>query len=523
MNPDPAAHTETSTTPLLPDNTPTGMGDSSPVSAIPLSGSQATARGFPPSGAPALPDGSNVSPDTAITNWSSAPVTDWPSTPTAHTKREALLAISKMFPRANEDILLLALEEHDFDVQDAYDLLAGVGMDDAMITFLTRVFPGVGRDIIDKEVEECYGRYVNVFSRMVMKYHSYWKPHPDPTTSALSISPPAVYRPDFLADGPEEEAVEAAWWKSLADTVRWQVQPPPPDESTWRTIVSACHLTHKSWSPRLAGMVSQLSGPHHETALSGLRSLPAYSLMIDLAANESYRALCLSAVSALATNGVAAPGALAWAFEMSSVDPAENFVIRHAASTYSKTSSTIWTARNKAMLAHRERSFNDVPGHIAIDVDAEEDQDGISSKGVPASPTVSRVTRTSAGTRAKTVKATSPYPVVKPKGKARASDDDVRAAESYVKEKRAAQDDIIELTSESEADQEDKNTVRHPSPAGEPSTFTDAVVETPRPVIMSPSIVSPRKTTKKTISRSAPKARSPVKTRSVKRAHTDLP
>ena len=499
------------------------MNDSSPQSAIPISGSQATERGFSPSGAPALPAGAGISPDTAVTNWSSAPVTDWPSTPSAHTKREALLAISKVFPRTNEDILMLALEEHDFNVTDACDLLAGTGMDDAMISFLTKVFPGIGREVIDKEVEECYGRYLHVFSRMVMKYHSYWKPHPDPTTSALSLSPPTKYRPDFLADGPEEEAVEAAWWRSLADTVRWQVQPPPPDEITWRTLVSACHLTHKSWSPRLAGMVSQLSGPHHETSLSGLRSLPAYSIMVDLASNESYRALCLGAVTALATNGVAAPGALAWAFEMSSDDPAENFVIRHAASTYSKTSSTIWTARNKAMLAHREKSFDSVQGHVMIDVDAEEEHDGTSSKGVPASPTVSRITRTSAGTKARAAKATSPYPTVKPKGKARASDDDVRAVESLVKRKHAAQDDIIELTSESGTDQEDRDTVRHPSPVDEPGTLTSAIVKTPKLILMSPSIVSPKKITKKTISRAAPTARSPVKTRSAKRAHTDLP
>ena len=476
-----------------------------------------------PAGNPAPPpeqSGVNISPDTAVTNWSSAPVTDWPATPTSYAKREALVSISKIFPRTNEDILLLALEEHDFNVNDAVDLLAGTGMDDPMTTFLVRVFPRVKREIIDREISDCYGKYLNVFLRMVMKYHDYWKPHPDPTTSALSLSPPTRYRPDFVADGLEEETVEASWWKSLADTVRWQVQPPPPDELTWRTVVSACHLTHKSWSPRLAGMVRNLSGPDHSRALSSLKTLLAYSLMVDLASNESHRALCLGTVTALASNGVAAPGAVAWAFEMSSKDPAENFVIRHAASTYEKTSSTIWLARNKAMLAHREKAFGSTQGHATIDVDADEEQDGFSVKDVPASPTVSRVTRTSAGTRAKVTKASSPYPAVKPKGKARASDDDVRAAESTVKGKRAVHDDIIELTSESDADQEDQKTAERPSLASEMDTSADAVEETPRPVIMSPSIVSPRK---KTGRKPAPAKRSPVKTRSTRIDPTNLP
>ena len=516
MAPVPAEPTETSFAPIETSDTPADRNDTSPLSAIPLSASQATARGFSPSIPPAVPAGTNISPDTAVTNWSSAPVTDWPATPTSYVKRAALAAISKRCPKINEDILLLALEEHDFNVDDALDLLTGAGMDDSMVTFLVRVFPRVPRSVIDKEIADCYGKYWHVFSRMVMKYHGYWKPHPDPTTSALSLSPPARYRPDFIADGPEEEAVEAAWWKSLADTVRWQVQPPPPDELTWRTIVSACHLTHKSWSPRLAGMVRNLSGPDHTRALSGLNVLPAYSLMVDLASNETHRALCLSTVTALATNGVAAPGALAWAFEMSSSDPAENFIIRHAASTYEKTSSTIWLARNKAMLAHREKAFGAPSDPILVD-DEGDGLDGFSVRDVPVSPTVSRVTRTSAGSKRKSKAA----PYSKPADKARASDDEVRAAEMTIKKMgRILAEDIIELMSESDADPTDGGTVRHPSPAAHVVAPPATVAQPPDPVIMSPSIMSPKK---KSIKRPAPARKSPVKTRSTKHSNTDLP
>ena len=451
---------------------------------------------------PVAQTGTNISPDTAVTNWSSAPVTDWPATPTSFARREALVSISKICPKINKDILLLALEEHNFNVNDAVDLLTGTGMDDAMTTFLTRVFPGVPRVTIEIEVAECYGKYLNVFSRMVMKYHSYWKPHPDPTTSALSLSPPARYRPDFIADGLEEETTEAAWWKTLADTVRWQVEPPAPNELTWRTIVSACHLTHKSYSPRLAGLVSNLSGPDREKALAALRVLPAYSAMVDLASNDLHRALCLSTVTALAANGVTAPGAIAWAFEMSSDNPAENFVLRHAASTYSKTSSTIWLARNKAMLAHRQKSFNAPVDPIVVD-DAE---DGFSVRDVPVSPTVSRITRTSAGSKRKG----KANPYSKPVDKKRASDDDVRAAEPWLKGKEKAQD-IIELTSDLDANADSSHTMtRLPSPVTEVDENDKTATVTPKPVIMSPSIVSPRKTIKKT----APTRKSPVKTRS---------
>ena len=420
------------------------------------------------------------------------------------------MEISKICPKVNEDILLLALEEHDYIVGDAVDLLTGTGMDDSMTTFLVKVFPGVPRTTIDAEIAACYGRYMEVFSTMVMKYHSYWKPHPDPTTSALSLSPPARYRPDFRADGYEEERAETTWWKTLTDTVRWQVSPAATDNDTWETVIAACHLTSKSYSPRLAAMVRDLNGPSSDKALDALKILPAYSAMVDLAANDQYRDLCSNIVIVLASNGFAAPGAVAWAFEKASENPAEKFILRNAAIMYYKTSSTIWIARNKAMFAYREKAFNAPVDPILVDEAENEEHDGFSVQEVPASPTVSRVTRTSAGSKKKAK--INPYSM--PADRKRASDDDVRAAEPRLKGKmkagQAVVDDIIELTSESDADQEDRTTVKHPSPAAESGAPTSAVDETLRLIIMSPSVVSPRKTLKKT----APTKRSPVKTRS---------
>ena len=331
----------------------------------------------------------DISPETAITTWSSAPITDWPATPTSYTRHEALLRLSKLCPKVNEDILLLALEEHDFDVNDATELLTSVGSDDAVTSFLVKVFPGVPRPTIDEEVTSSYRKYMEVFSKMVMEYHSYWKPHPDPTTSALSLSPPTRYRPDFRADGHEEEEKESGWWRTLADTVCWQVTPPVPNNDTWTTIISACHLTQKSYSPRLAGLVGGLAGPDSSRALDALKVLPAYSAMIDLASSASHwRVVCLGIVVVLVSHGIAAPGTVAWAFEQASADLAERFVLNNAVRTYSKTSSTVWLARNKAMFAFREKSFGEPAAPILID-DEDDKHDGSSALEVPISPTVS--------------------------------------------------------------------------------------------------------------------------------------
>ena len=462
----------------------------------------------------------DTSPETVLTAWSSAPITDWPATPTSYARREALLKLSKLCPKVNEDILLLALEEHDFVVDDAAELLTGVGSDDAMTSFLVKVFPGVPKQTIDDEITKCYGRYMEVFSKMVMKYHSYWKPHPDPTTSALSLSPPTHYRPDFRADGYEEETKESEWWRTLADTVRWQVTPPVPNNDTWTMVVSACHLTQKSYSPRLAGLIGSLAGPDSTQALNALKVLLAYSDMIDLASSASHwQDVCLSIVVVLTTQGIAAPGAVAWAFEQAAANPSETFVLNNAVRTYGKTSSTVWLARNKAMFAFREKSFGKPVAPISVEDEDVDKQDDASAIEVPASPTISRVTRTSVGSKKKGKEVQSPYPSSRPPSKRRASDDDVRAAQSTLERKRKLPDDIIELTSDSEADMDDSRTERHHvSPDVTKDDTTEPPALTPKPVIMSPSIVSPRKAQKKksASSKTAPARKSPVKTCSTK-------
>jgi len=58
-------------------------------------------------------------------------------------KREALATLTKHCPLVNEDILVLALEEHNYIMEDATDLLLSIGMEDAFTSFLVKVFPGI--------------------------------------------------------------------------------------------------------------------------------------------------------------------------------------------------------------------------------------------------------------------------------------------------------------------------------------------------------------------------------------------
>ncbi len=158
----------------------------------------------------------DFSPNTDIVNWSSTPITDWPATPSSFQKREALATLSKRCPHVNEDVLIIVLEEHNFVVEDATDLLLGIGMDDALTAFLVKVFLKVPRSVIDDRVSNCYGHYLETFVSLVKEFHPFWKSHPDTLPSVLSLSPPTVYRPDFTSDRSTEMDMESGWWSTLA-------------------------------------------------------------------------------------------------------------------------------------------------------------------------------------------------------------------------------------------------------------------------------------------------------------------
>ena len=170
------------------------------------------------------------------------------------------------------------------------------------------------------------------------------------------------------------------------------------------------------------------------------------------------------------------------------------------------------------MFTFREKSFGEPVAPILVEDEDINQHDGSSAVDVPVSPTISRITRTSAGSKKKGKEVQSPYPVSRPLGKRRASDDDVRAAQSTLERKRKLPDDIIELTSESEADMDDSRTEKHHNSPDIDRLNPEPQAVTPQPVIMSPSPVSPKKVQKKksASSKTAPARKSPVKTRSTK-------
>ena len=403
-----------------------------------------------------------ISPSQDLANSSSAPITDWPGTPSISTKREALASFVKSFPDVNEDILVLILEEFNYDTTLAWDTIILPANSDAAIDSLYDAFPHIPKSVVNASWAERPGQFINVFYSLVLEHHPLWRPQA-PKTSALSLSPPPAAPPVFVADGYIEVEKEADWWKTLINTARWQVTDPEPDSNTWRMITDACRITERSYSPRLASRVEELLSDAWKGPLAELSILPAYAALCDLAGDVMSRIHCKNIVSVLASHGMVAPGAIAWAFEVSQHDPDSFRGLRDSISLYYKYSSAIWSSRNKSLLAYRTSMNGPRPGAEVLDVDASsagpaspsltrhaapsaiEDASLIE---LPVSPSVSRATRTSTGSRPKPK---VPYPPSKPEKSRRASDDDVRAAQSLIQAPSLpTAKEIIEISGDSE-------------------------------------------------------------------------
>ena len=130
-----------------------------------------------------------ISPSQDLANSSSAPITDWPGTPSTSTKRKALASFVKCFPGVNEDVLLLVLEEFNYDSTLAWDTIALPANRDAAVDSLYDAFPHVPRSMVKDTWTERPGQYLNVFYSLVLEYNPLWRPK-TPRVSALSLSPP---------------------------------------------------------------------------------------------------------------------------------------------------------------------------------------------------------------------------------------------------------------------------------------------------------------------------------------------
>ena len=325
---------------------------------------------------------------------------------------------------------------------------------------------------------------------------------------------------------------ESDWWSTLASTVWWQVSAPSPDNNTWTTIVKACMLSPTSYSPCLADMASRLIGPEGEAAFSTLMILPAYTTLVDLASNDTYQDVCTSIVHVLTTHGMASPGAVAWVYECASRHPGLLPSLSSSIPLYHKLSSSIWASRNTMLYAYRAEAAAPRLEPLFIDVDASSivstsgALDDASIALAPVSPSVSRITQTSTGSKSKKP---VPYPSSRPPTRKRATDDDVRVAQTLVRPPAPLLlEEVIELTSDSNVSKADDlvlGTVKKApspvlpvvSPISEPITVR---VKSP-PIIMSPSVVSPCKTrSAKTVLKQLPAVK--PKKGGKSRAHDDL-
>src|SRR5258706_4543073 len=213
---------------------------------------------------------------------------------------------------------------------------------------------------------------------------------------------------------------------------------------------------------------------------------------------------------------MAAPGAVAWVYEYASDKPDMLSSLSSSIPFYHKLSSSIWSSQNTALYAYRAEAAAPRSGQLFIDVDASSivstsgALDDASIALAPVSPSISCITRTSAGSKSKKP---IPYPSSKPPTWRRATDDDVRAAQTLVHPPAPTLlEEVIELTSDSGAseagDLVTRTVTKAPSPVlPQGSPVSDPVSEWDQspPIIMSPSLASPCKTrSAKVVSRLLP-------------------
>ncbi len=234
-------------------------------------------------------------------------------------------------------------------------------------------------------------------------------------------------------------------------------------------------------------------------------------------------------------HGMASPGAVAWVYECVSSNPALMSSLSPSIPLYHKLSSSIWASRNTALYAYCAEAAAPRSEPLFIDVDASSVApssralDDASIALAPVSPSISHITCTNAGSKSKKP---APYPPSKPPALKRATDDDVRAAQTLIcPPAPSLPEEVIELTSDSGVSETEdlatRTVMKAPSPVlATASPVSSLATERPSlpPIIMSPSPIPPRKTrSAKVASKLLPASKKKKSRKSVKsHANVDL-
>ena len=288
-----------------------------------------------------------------------SPIAPWaPSLDDTSTQRDVAY-ICQVFPGTSDEFILCALEEGEGDPTATIAWAVAINNADKVLGVISKAFPTATPKEVKDTLLSKNGNATATYTLLTRRHKSAWDREHFALSSQIArklIAVNSKTAPEFCDPDPSYIRHEAKWWDTMVATKAYKVADSALDTSNWSAVTLLAAST-VDIGPRVTGYVESLGAWHTDKTafkrvMKALRTFHNFgSLTRHCTVNPESTGSALRIVLALLEDGLASPGAAAWAMEHLTKAPQAYRAARFHYAAYSVNRCTLWNRRNQSLAA----------------------------------------------------------------------------------------------------------------------------------------------------------------------------
>jgi len=291
-----------------------------------------------------------------------SPLTPWRPTQDDVLAQQDAAYLRRMFPTISNEFVTQAIREGDGDPAAAIAWATAITDADRILGILDSTFPAATSEEVKETTLRANGNATAAYALLSRKYESAWDPEQFRLTSQVArrlFPADPELAPEFYDPDPSYAEHEAKWWDTMITTKAYKVADSAEDSALWSRITLLAG-SRADMAPRTTSLVESLASARYPDRPAFNQSMGVLQTHDGFAAlgrhcrtNPEQTDSTLRIVMALMEDGLASPGAAAWAMSHLTKTPAAFRAGRFCFSAYGANRRTLWNRRNQALAAWR--------------------------------------------------------------------------------------------------------------------------------------------------------------------------
>ena len=291
-----------------------------------------------------------------------SPIAPWHPTQDDVIAQQDAAYLQRMFPTISDEFVTQAIREGDGDPAAAIAWATAITDADRILGILANAFPPAAPEEVKKATLGSNGNATAAYTLLSRKHKSAWDPEQFQLTSQVArklLPANDGLAPEFYDQDPLYAEHEAKWWDTMVATKAYKVVDSAEDSALW-SHVTLLAGSRTDVTPRTAGYVESLASTRYldrqafDVSMRVLQTHGGFAALTrHCQTNPEQMDSTLRIVMALMEDGLASPGAAAWAMSLLTKSPQAFQAGRFCFSAYGANRRTLWNQRNQALAAWR--------------------------------------------------------------------------------------------------------------------------------------------------------------------------